>query len=60
MEKAELEWRLGGKGGKERLCDLKILDWRKERFSELSTNIKLVKNPGPTIASYNVDDMYVY
>ena len=42
-EKAELEQCFGGQGGLEMFCDLKGLGWPKERFSELSTNINLVK-----------------
>lgn len=60
MEKAKLEWFFASQRELEKLCDSKSLSWPKERFSELSTNINLVKNPDPTIASYNVGHMSIY
>lgn len=49
MEKAKGEQCFGGQGGLEKLRDLKSLGWPKERFSELSTNINLVKSLAPEL-----------
>lgn len=43
MKKAKVEQCFGDQRELEKLCDLKSLGWPKERFSELSTNIHLVK-----------------
>lgn len=53
MEKAELEHCFGGQDGLEKSGLAK-------RFSELSTDINLVKNPGPTIACHNVGHMCIH